>query len=151
MVLMSFSVEEHVPKLRDGRKTQTTRFQRKNPVKVEDVLHCYYKSRQAKQCPTCITPGCEYSATGNSLQIPALKCNKYSNFFGTADVTAVIPIKQALATMGKEEFARKDGFDSWEQADWWFTRNSGAGRNWTTLPYVVIQFEPHWLKEGDSQ
>jgi hypothetical protein len=149
MVLMSFSEPEHVPALLDGRKTQTTRLVRKNPVKAGDTLQCYYKSRVAKMCLSCITPDCEYSAMGNSPQIPAIKCSKYCNYFGTATVTDVVPLKEAL--MDRDVFARLDGFGSWAQADRWFRRSSRVDKNWTTLPYVVIRFEPHWLKEGDSQ
>ena len=147
MVLMSFSEENHVPKLKSGEKNQTTRLQRKNPVKVGQTLQCYYRGREKKSCNNCL----KRDACTQVDYVDGKGCESHNNFFGLATVKAVIPIKQALATMGKEEFARKDGFESWEKADWWFARNSGAGRNWTRLPYVVIHFEPHWLKEGGAQ
>ncbi len=147
MVLMSFSEEKHVPKLKRGEKDQTTRLQRKNPVKVGHTLQCYYRGREKKSCNNCLGR----DACTKVNYVDGKGCEYHNNFFGLATVKAVIPIKQALATMGKEEFARKDGFGSWEEADAWFMRNSTVGPYWDTLPYVVIQFEPHWLKEGDSQ
>lgn len=144
MVLMSFSDRRHIFKLKEGVKDQTTRFIRKTPVQVGQTLQCYYRSREKKSCHNCINEDCgERDPLGGKL------CPEHTNYFGEADVTAVLPIQKALATMGKEEFARKDGFDSWEEADLWFRRHCGAGPNWPTLPYVVIRFDPQWVDHCD--
>lgn len=143
MVLMSFSEEQHVLKLKMGEKDLTTRFLRKTPVKVGQTLQCYYRSREKKSCSNCIVDNC-----AGRGQVVDNVCSHHTNFFGSATVKAVLPIKEALVAIGKEEFSRRDGFDSWEEADKWFGRNSSAGHNWTTLPYVVIQFEPHWIRGG---
>lgn len=150
MVLMSFSEPAHIPMLLDGRKQQTTRLPRKRPIKEGDVLHCYYKPRMKKgMCENCINQHCPHPIVNGHRLAPDIPCPDWNNFFGTATVTNVIPLKQALKN--KETFAQKDGFVSWAAANSWFRYTSGVDKNWTSLPYVVIQFEPHWLKEGDLQ
>lgn len=146
MVLMSFSDPAHITKLKKGSKTSTIRLIRKNPVKPGQTLQCYYRSRQKKTCGNCI----DYDGCTKVNFVEGAGCEYHNNFFGEAGVIDVTPIKEALATMDKEELAKMDGFDSWEDMDQWFISNAGFGPYWDTQPYVVIQFEPDWLKGGDS-
>jgi hypothetical protein len=142
MVLVSFSEPAHVPMLLNGRKQQTTRLPRKNPIKIGDTLHCYFKSRLGKgTCKNCIEQECVYYEGDETTP-----CPEWNNFFGTAKVTEIIPLHEALKD--KEEWAKLDGFDSFEDANMWFTATAGA--NWTALPYKVIWFDPEWVKGGDD-
>lgn len=149
MVLMSFSEPEHVPMLLDGRKQQTTRKPRKNPVRHGDTLHCYYLSRMKKDtCTNCLTPstlpkGCSITETG--------KCPGWNNLFGKALVTHVWTTKiTTLSSEEKEQWAIADGFKDFAHADKWFTASHGPG--WQDEEWDIIYFMPGWLKKGgDSQ
>ncbi len=148
MVLLSFSEPAHVPLILDGRKRQTTRQERKNPIKVGDILQVYYKSRCAKTCLNCI------KICPQGLK----RCSVYRNFgchrnfFGTALVTSVETIFPHLMTdEEREAWAKADGFDSWTKAALWFGAKYGKKfENWRVVPWVVIKFAPAWLKEGSA-
>lgn len=152
MVLLSFSEPDHVKKILDGRKKQTTRQERKNPVKVGDVLQVYYKSRCAKTCLNCIYGKCMYAVQGDSDYTYAAKCDQHSNFFGTARVTSVETICFDQMTAEQlDAWALADGFDSWGSAYEWFeahySKKFGVW-SWKEVPWVVIHFEGDWLEES---
>lgn len=158
MVLLSFSEPVHVRKILDGRKTQTTRQERKNPIKVGDTLQVYYKSRCKKDCMNCIHEcPCTvsifaYSIGGKDPDISPIKCSDHTNFFGTATVTSVetiIPDK--MSAKKREAWAKADGFDSWISAALWFGAEYGKKfENWRVVPWTVVKFAPDWLKGGST-
>ena len=162
MVLMNFSEPDHVKKLLDGDKQQTTRPQRKNPLGIGDTLHCWYMSRVRKGCINCIQTEptvCKYGVMGDSDYIPGIKCNQHTNFFGTATVTTIeefCPF-DIIADMSKniserytilDEWAVKDGFEDWISATTWFTKKYGT--EWLAENWTVIHFEPDWVKGGEE-
>lgn len=154
MVLLSFSEEKHVPLILNGRKRQTTRQKWKNPVTPGDRLQVYYKSRVSKTCLNCIVNNCQYSATGNSVDIPGIKCTDHTNFFGEAVVTSVETVCfDQMTSEQREAWAIADGFDSWIDAALWFTRNYSKKFgvwSWKEVPWTVIKFEPEWLKVKEA-
>ena len=155
MPLMSFSEPGHIPLLISGEKAQTTRQPRKNPVKVGDILYCYYKPRQKDSCRNCITP-CRIDFErrqhfGYSYMPAALKpCEKWNKFFGEAVVSVVKPLDFANMT-GEEvdDWAVADGFENFEKADAWFTQKYSVrgidGSDWINWRWEVIVFTPRWI------
>lgn len=147
MVLISFSEPSHVPLLFDGRKQQTTRLPRKRPIKVGDILHCYYKPRMKKSCENCLLSG---NLGGNCLLTEDIACSDHNNFFGTAVVKEMIRTRFVdMSPEMKANWATVDGFKNFAEADAWFTRTHGD--EWSWKEFDVIFFEPHWLQEGDSE
>lgn len=153
MPLLSFSEPDHVAKLLDGRKQQTTRLQRKKPIEVGDTLYCYYKAQAKNTCWNCI-----HNITG--LCNPVLeescvewKCNKHSNHFGKAFAAVVTPIQELIGGDAdqetRESWAIADGFESWQAADEWFTKKYGT--HWRNLPFVTIFFDACWLEDNCSE
>ncbi len=158
MALLSFSEPAHVPLILDGRKRQTTRQERKNPIKVGDILQVYYKSRCLKSCGNCINPECPYAVQGDlecdyvKTGLKRFTCDQHTNFFGTARVTSVETIyPDQMTDEAREAWAKADGFDSWTKAALWFGAKYGKKfENWRVVPWVVIKFAPAWLKEGSA-
>ncbi len=149
MVLISFSEPDHIPKIFDGRKRQTTRQPRKNPIKVGDTVQLYYRSRMSKDCKNCINQNCQFGdrkALRDTKGLIGQRCGAHTNFFGTAKITSVGDLDFDLLSPGAlDVWAVADGFESWEQANKWFSTHHGAGPNWTRFPWVVIKWEPNWL------
>jgi len=157
MVLLSFSEPAHVRKILDGRKTQTTRQERKNPIKVGDILQVYYKSRCEKTCQNCIRENCPSSDAAPDICRTCILCrgidiDQHTNFFGTARVTSVETIlPDQMTDVDREAWAKADGFESWTKAALWFGAEYGKKfENWRQVPWLVIKFEPDWLKEGSA-
>lgn len=134
MPLMSFSTLRSA--LQSGNKRQTTRLQRKRPLKVGDTLHVYFKSRAKKTCDNCITRHCI------SENIP---CDSHTNKFGTAVITNIK--KGCFSTLNPTElhsWAMRDGFADFDCANKWFVDTYGS--NWMHMVWTVISFEPDWVK-----
>jgi len=171
MVLMPFSIPEHVPLLLDGRKVQTTRRPRKKPLKVGDVLHCYFKPRQKASCRNCIT-FCQYNYErrqhfGYSCMPTALRpCNIWSNYFGEAKIVEIEhfwklehwpdnrdPVHTYYSLLGNrreahmEQWAKFDGFANLQEAHKWFVASS-KNDAWMFDDWDVIAFEPQWVSRG---
>lgn len=151
MVLLSFSEPSHINKILDGSKRQTTRQERKTPIKIGDELQLYYRSRMKKGCGNCINSKCQWEFDPKTWecfpQLVAQKCKGHTNVFGNA---VVVSVKNILFTemqaIWKEAWAVADGFENWVQADKWFTEHNGP--YWTSYPWVVITWDPEWLKEA---
>lgn len=155
MVLISFSEQSHIEKIIDGRKRQTTRQPRKNPLTPGDCIQLYYKPRMRKGCKNCINPDCPYAVQGiwecdyEKTGLGRFVCDQHTNFFGEAVVIGVEHINfSKMDAEALEEWAQADGFYSWQSAAIWFTGNySKKFENWRTVDWVVIKFVPDWLKE----
>lgn len=146
MVLLSFSDSKHVQLILDGRKAQTTRKPRKTPIKVGDVLQVYFKSRMKKTCENCIFRRCNYSVQNRNYCFKDESCAQHTNLFGTAKVIKSEPFSPLnLCPTALEEWAKADGFESFEAADKWFT--NVHGKDWVYLPWVLIFFEGDWLQD----
>jgi hypothetical protein len=79
--------------IREGRKTQTCRLPRKNPVKEGDTLHLYWKVRVSRDRKEC-------------------------HFIALAECTYVQRISY-VSICTHDDFARRDGFrDSREMWEW---------------------------------
>lgn len=151
MVMMSFSEPNHVPLILDGRKAQTTRKPRKNPIKVGDTLQLYYKSRMVKgTCDNCI----EIGDCSNGYHVTGFEgCNKWNNFFGTAKVTKIESFHEltnfdsndlSKYALVLHDWAVKDGFKDFQEADEWFTYVHNP--NWIMQDWDIIYFKGDWLK-----
>ncbi len=121
MTLMPFSIPEHIQLLLSGAKKQTTRQPRKTPLKVGDILHCWYKPRQRKTCGNCIVQNCKtYYATefgGASQKVST--CSEHRNFFGIAKVTEIMRFRPQISPFAippvrcsYADLAKMDGFVS---------------------------------------
>ena len=168
MPIMPFSIPEHIPLLLDGRKVQTTRQPRKKPLKVGDVLYCYYKPRQKKGCSNCISKACKIPIERRHVKdlcnFPP--CDKFDNYFGVAEITGIIHCNNILGmnslpfeyylkgenwihgfdkfnTTDLLKWAKADGFANLDEADKWFGKST---RLWKMLDWDVITFHPRWLK-----
>lgn len=152
MVLLSFSDPKHVPMILDGRKKQTTRKPRKNPIKLYDRLDIYFRSREKKgTCYNCISKNCSCSnirgksPIKNGLQI----CPLWTNFFGIAEVTRMVLVGKEYGNLfsswskeSLEEWAVKDGFEDFSEANRWFTHVNGP--DWMDMDWDIIFFEGLW-------
>ncbi len=146
MVLISFSEPDHVKKILDGSKKQTTRQPRKSPIKVGDEAQLYYRSRMQKNCKNCIYGKCMYAVQGNSDFVYEIKCDQYTNFFGTGKIIKVEELDfTLLSPAALEAWAVANGFDSWKQANQWFSEKYDW--KWAFTRWTVITWEPNWLKE----
>ncbi len=150
MVLLSFSDPKHVPLIISGEKAQTTRKPRKNPIKVGDTLHVYFKLRMAKTCENCIFEKCICSVQNRKGVFLGEDCAQQTNFFGTAKVIRVAKLRETTSLIEnwrddiKEWWANLDGFSSFAEANEWFTRVHGP--DWQAQDWDVIYFEGDWLK-----
>ena len=138
---MPFSIIFQVPLILDGRKRQTTRLPRKTPLKVGDVLFCWYKPRQKKTCKNCIIQDCHEAIPDDEKDLT--RCKRHTNFFGRAVVDSIISF-QCIDGAFLEYWARHDGFENYDHADTWFVEQYGTG--WSQLPFQVIEFIPGWVK-----
>lgn len=174
MPLMSFSEPSHVPLLLSGQKCQTTRAPRKTPLKVGDILHCYYKSRQRKTCGNCIGQNCKtyYAIEFGGVSQKVSTCSEHRNFFEMAKVTGILHCNNIFAMNSNkfdfntqifklsekwingfdsqpeifmEQWARADGFANLAEADKWFTKST-KNSLWMMQPWDVIIFESGWVK-----
>lgn len=165
MVLLSFSIPEHIPLIKSGKKAQTTRIPRKprsngKPAySVGDKIQLYYRSRQKDTCNNCIVDQpCGYKA---KIGIPIPACTSHIDFFGETTVTEIIHYdgNHQYAENGneiwmgctighlddedRESWAVADGFKNWDAADDWFVRlkNDGYDNFWHNRSYDVITWE----------
>lgn len=144
MPLMSFSEPDHIAKLLDGRKQQTTRLPRKNPIKEGNTLLCYYKPRMKKgTCDNCISECGPATKARRNYE----GCGRWNNFFGKATVTKVDRLLGEIIMEGWDSWAVADGFKDFKDAHEWFMSKTGES-NWYEKEYEVIHFTPHWLKEN---
>lgn len=148
MVLLSFSDPKHVPMILDGRKKQTTRKPRTSPIRAGDILHVYYKSRMRKTCNNCLK---YHSITGHVCPViisDSHYCPRHTNFFGTAKVVNVCNFDpNLLSRSALESWAKADGFESFEEANQWFSNVHGP--DWASTPWVLVFFEGDWISKGD--
>lgn len=132
MVLQPFSIPEHIPKIKSGEKTQTTRKGIRD-LKVGTKLQQYYRPRMKRgTCANCI----------QDCKLGSAECTKWTNFFGVVPVTSVRAYPYGLQELNKIEFegwALSDGFDSAEQAKEWFENQYGVG--WEQMPVTVIRWD----------
>lgn len=149
MVLMNFSELKHVDQLLNGTKRQTTRAPRRRPIKVGDELQCYFKPRMGKVCNNCISKHCGNSMAETNKPIDK-HCNgssdlpNHNNSFGIAIVKLIsrVRISDMPAEM-KEQWAKADGFKSFDEANIWFTNTTGS--DWPDKEWNVIIFRPGWV------
>ncbi len=145
MPLMSFSEPFHVPLILSGEKRQTTRQPRKRALKVGQVLNCYFKPRQKKGCGNCIN--FRYEDRGC---VDGVGCSYWRNYFGQAVILFIKPLD--IISMDDEEasdWAERDGFESFEKADEWFSAKYSQGgidgSDWVNWTWDVITFDPRWV------
>jgi hypothetical protein len=175
MPLISFSEPGHISKLLSGTKRQTTRPPRKNPLKVGDVLYCYYKSRIKKMCSNCISDHCKIPVERRSVKdlcnFPP--CDHHNNYFGEAKVIGILHCNNVLSMngnrlcyaariQGKEfekwiegfdcqsksfmnDWAKADGFLDYREAHEWFAQKYKS-TSWMIVPWDIIIFKPLWIK-----
>jgi hypothetical protein len=144
MSLLSFSDSKHVPLILDGRKAQTTRTPRKNPIKEGDTLHVYFRPRMKKTCENCITDCYASVLHGEPIKVKD-GCYSHSNYFGTAIAIKVEEFDPLLLSPDAlEAWAKADGFESWEEANTWFTKVHGP--DWIYKHWDIIYFEGDWIK-----
>ena len=107
MPLMSFSEPIHIPLLCSGDKRDTTRRPRKNPLKVGQVLNCYFKPRQKKGCGNCIN----YKHEDRGC-VRGVGCSYWKNYFGQAIILVIKPLDFLNMTDEEiEDWAVLDGFE----------------------------------------
>lgn len=145
MVLFSFSISEHIKKIKSGIKAQTTRIPRKPrkngapAYQVGDKVQLYYKSRQKSTCDNCITT--PQPKPCNFFHTEMSECQHHTNFFGESEIIKIIHyhysaykengnemwngiILGGLPEEEKESWAKADGFDSWLHASLYFFRST---------------------------
>ena len=157
MPAMSFS--EFVTQLKNGTKRQTTRRPRRYPLKVGDILKCYYKQRAKKTCDNCLN----YSPMDKSC-VDNVGCSFHFNLFGPATITELINADTIRANDSgftseyifdymtgddRDKWAVEDGFDSFKRADEWFTEKNGPG--WMKKEWEIIKFNPWWVDGNNPQ
>lgn len=164
MPLVPFSEPDHIPLLLTGKKMQTTRQPGKTPLKVGDVLHCYFKPRQSPSCKNCIVRRCPHEKEKETI-IPQLKisnCSEWSNCFGAAVITKIIRAHYGIADATdvrdiqivrwnpewQEDWAVADGFESFDDALEWFSSRHGC--DWMDRDWDIITFDPKWIKPSQN-
>jgi hypothetical protein len=137
MPIMSFSIPDQVLKLLDGRKQQTTRLNRKRPLKIGDTLYCYYKPRMKQSCINCIN----YSDEDLGC-ISYVGCSYWDNYFGEAEIIQLRSF--SLYKYSMEEWSDADGFDNIDRAMDWLEKTHPE---WEIHmdDFMVITFKSKWL------
>ena len=134
MVLISFSIPEHIALIKSGKKSQTTRIPRKqkSAFVIGSQVHLYYRSRIKASCDNCL----EKRAIRDC--ITGFMCDAHTNFFGKTWIKEIIHYHNSNykengnevwightlrdADAGdKETWAHTDGFDSYRLADEYFS------------------------------
>lgn len=132
MVLQSFSIPNHIEKIKSGEKTQTT-WKGVRDLKIGTKLQQYYRPRMKRgTCENCI----------QNCKLGYAECSKWTNFFGEVPVTAVKIYPFGLQELKEVEFegwAICDGFTDGNEADEWFTNQYGIG--WKQIPMTVIKWD----------
>jgi hypothetical protein len=166
MPALSFQ-EMWLRKLLDGTKQQTTRG-RTDRIKVGDVCHIYNQQRRRitdKQTlsPTRVGAAMIFQMIEDEGRYPQPECDKsfgysidpyYAHFLGKVVITEVYDMRHPIGRfpIGLEEWALKDGFDTYLQADDWFTKRYGS--HWLYQNWTVIQWdgwlERYFLAEGEA-
>ena len=105
MTLLSFSM--FIEKVESGEKTQTIRSARKYPIKAEDVLDIWWKSRRPERRKLGRTP---------CLRVTPIVLGE--DFAQTPNTKITVP--EFL-----KKFAKLDGFDSWAEMKDYFRPKFG--------------------------
>jgi len=147
MVLQPFSIPDHIPKIKDGTKSQTTRRGLRD-LKLGTRLQQYYKPRMKKSCVNCISVTCKNSVLNSHLEWPVIDCMGHENYLGEVPVTECIQYPFGLQEMNKtefEEWAKADGFNCVGEAVEFFESHYGVeshyGAEWREIPMTVIKWD----------
>ena len=145
MPVLSFQ-ERWLDKLLKGEKQQTTRPQT-DRIKKGAVCTIYNQQRRH------ITSKPTRRMTQRGMEVMKERGYPFVNEFypyhahllGKVKITEVYDMRHAIGTfpIGLEEWALKDGFDTYLQADAWFTKR--YGKNWLYQNWTVIQWDS-WLE-----
>jgi len=108
MPAISFSDADFRIKILDGKKQQTVRNPRKNPIKAGDLLHLFYRQR---------SPECMKLGIANCLSVADIEIHECCLYIGGLAVCT----EQRM-----HEFAVADGFQDWEKLIQWFKVSEGA-------------------------
>jgi len=152
MVLLSFSITDHIQKIKAGLKFQTSRIPRKprsngKPAySVGEKAQLYYRSRMRKaSCDNCIL---------NCGKVPNINwCEQHTNFFGESEIIDIIHYHSGdykeryhevwtgytlsyASKEDKESWAIADGFIDFKEASEYFKTSHGG--NWADLNWDVI-------------
>lgn len=139
MVLQPFSIPEHIEKIKNGVKTQTTRKGIRD-LRPGTKLQQYYRPRMKKgTCQNCINTSCSGS---QMMYYSGIKCPDWNNYLGEVRVTEIRSYPaglQELTPVAFDGWALCDGFDSADQASEWFENQYGDG--WEQMPVTVIRWD----------
>lgn len=141
MTIQMFTIRDHVFKIKNGTKCQTTR---KGFKKIKDgqKIQQYYKPRMKKgMCINCIQ---DFSVCHpeHREEIGYIGCYIWTNYFGEVPVTDVVYYPSGLVSMSPDDFnkwAVDEGFNSPSEAISWFEMQYGDG--WDTMPVSVIKWD----------
>src|SRR5664280_2107885 len=139
MPMMQFSEPKHVSLLHSDLKQQTTRKLGVRPIKVNDRIFAYFQPRAGKgNCSNCINKECD-SSNFTGFQKHKVGCRNWTNFFGETVVTSVqITDFEHMSSADREDWAVKDGFTCFNEANEWFSRVHGS--DWKSSKWAVISF-----------
>lgn len=137
MVRQSFSIPEHIPKIKSGEKSQAT-IKGIREIPMGTKLQQYYRPRMKKgTCENCI---CD---CGNKIHYEGFAgCSEWDNYFGEVLVTSVRSYPLGMQELREIEFdgwAICDGFSDGNEAEEWFTGQYGIG--WKQIPMTVIKWD----------
>jgi hypothetical protein len=107
MPAISFSSDAFRIKILEGKKRQTIRNPRKNPIKAGDSLHLFYKQR---------TSECMKLGIASCLSVTDIEIHECCLYIGGLAVCT----EQRM-----HEFAVADGFQDWEGLIQWFKVSEG--------------------------
>lgn len=144
MPALSFQ-EMWLRKLLSGTKQQTTR-QPTDRIKVGDICHIYNQQRRRIADKSLRKLTADGIATMPMNRYPFPKPGMhYAHFLGKVKITEVYVMRHPIGRfpIGLEEWALKDGFDTYLQADDWFTKRYGD--HWLYQNWTVIQWDG-WLE-----
>lgn len=148
MVLQPFSIPEHIEKIKNGSKTQTTRKGIRD-LRIGTKLQQYYRPRMKKgTCVNCIHD-CDYRGRKDYHYIGDT-CPDWNNYFGEVQVTGIRAYPrglQELTPVAFEGWALCDGFESVEQAEEWFESQYGIDW-WKQMPVTVIKWDNNTRARG---
>jgi len=142
---MQFLEPKHVSLLCNGLKQQTTRKLWVHPITVNNKIRAYFRPRMGKgSCINCIKKDCDNSNfTGFKSVRDRVGCCDWINFFGETAVTSVyITDFEYMSSADRENWAVRDGFTCFSEADEWF--NKVHGSEWKSRKWAVISFNSEW-------
>lgn len=131
MIVLTFK-PQFAPKVRDGSKKQTIRPERRRPVRIGDKVSLRMWSGLPYRSPQTILLR---SVISQVLPIE-FKANEFILTLPPAQVGGPPSFHQVNSCFDISDFAKADGFDSWDDMVKWFSKTHGLPFLGTLIKWI---------------